>query len=183
MEVLVCPIHAKIPSRIWRPFKQNDYHKCGVTAPSSALGSVPCTVPADSLLSAPHSVAQSSHIVWRWQSRGLIQPGAAKGQACEETHLVINIRADTAVCVYTGHWNEHCNKYCSFIAPSNRRSSSARSWLGCFPQVITVLSIIKENIISYSEIIISYSETCILTLTFVSQPCFCEKPQEKQNPR
>lgn len=93
--------------------------------------------------------------------RSLTQTSAAKGQICEETHLAMNIWADSADCVYTDHQIEQYDKYCSFIVSSNRRMPSAWSWLGYSLQ--DVISIIKEIISSHSEIIVSYSETYILT--------------------
>lgn len=76
------------------------------------------------------------------------------GNTCSHEHL-------SWLCVYTDHQTEQYDKYCSFIVSSNRRMPSAWSLLGYSLQ--GVISIIKEIISCHSEIIISYSETYILT--------------------
>lgn len=115
--------------------------------------------------------------------RSFIHPTAAEGQACEEAHLAMYTWADSADWVYAGHWTEQRGKYCGFTASSNRRSWSGYSWLGNLHKSQQFYQLLKENIMFYSEIIISNSKTCILTLTFVSQPCFYEKPWVMQNTR
>lgn len=106
---------------------------------------------------------QSHRVVTSSENRS--QETSYTAQCCRRTELwgsTSNLEHPSWLCRLCLH-TEQYDEYCSFIVPSNRRSPSAWSWLEYSLQGVTELSIIIEIISSNSDIIISYSETYILT--------------------